>query len=76
MRRVQGPSASGDDKKRIRQDVITNFVLFGAIVGVIRISKHNSNCISITYLILLQYLLLPIVYHNAKRRSVVCSSSN
>lgn len=40
MRRVQmGQNASEDEKKRVRQEVLSNFVLFGLIVGVIRISE-------------------------------------
>lgn len=40
MRRVQGgPNASEDEKKRVRQEVLSNFILFGLMVGVIRICK-------------------------------------
>lgn len=40
MRRIQGSFGQNmpeDEKKRVRQEVINNFILFGLIVGVIRI---------------------------------------
>lgn len=45
MRRIQGSFGQNmpeDEKKRVRQDVINNFVLFGLIVGVIRIGQFYT----------------------------------
>lgn len=42
MRRIQGPLGPRDpeeEKKRSRESVIANFVLFGAFVSVIRLGK-------------------------------------
>lgn len=52
MRRIQGPFGGRDseeEKRRTRESVISNLVLFGVVVGLIRAGNINFWCNNCNY---------------------------